>query len=100
VIKHLVIVVIAGGLSLASIADASASSRNVTVYGPRGVITHSVSCSCAGGTCSRASTTTGPYGRTVSRQGSASCAGGTCTGNGTATGPRGGTVSYSGSVTR
>lgn len=98
--NKLVVAAIAGALSLASMAEASARSRSVAVYGPRGVTTHSVSRSCAGGICSRSSSTTGPYGRTVSRQGSASCAGGTCSGSGIATGPRGGTVSYSGTATR
>lgn len=98
--KLVAILALAGSLSLVSIADASARSRSVTVVGPRGVSTHTVSRSCAGGVCSRASSTTGPYGRTVSRQGTASCAGGVCSGSGVATGPRGGSVAYSGSVTR
>jgi hypothetical protein len=98
--KLVAILAIVGGMSLVSIADASARSRSVTVYGPRGVSTHSVSRSCAGGVCSRSSSTTGAYGRTASRQGTASCTGGVCTGSGVATGPHGGTVSYSGTAAR
>ena len=79
-------------LILASVADANAWIRSGSVSGWRGTGSVSASGSCAGGSCSRSITRTGPYGYSMSRQGSASCAGGMCSGTRTTTGPRGNSV--------
>ncbi|HTZ71219.1 MAG TPA: hypothetical protein VMB71_11265 [Acetobacteraceae bacterium] len=102
-------------------------TRSGSVTTPRGVYTGNFSGGCAGGTCSRQGTVTGPYGYSASRYGSVtrtapgqysstgsatgpyggvwsrtgstSCAGGTCNHTGTITGPNGGSVDTQGSAT-
>ena len=90
----------AGLLALSFVADANAFSRNGTVSGPRGTSSVSANGSCAGGTCSRAITRTGPYGGSVSKSGSASCNSATCSGSSTTVGPHGGTVTRNSTISR
>jgi len=59
---------LAGALSIAAAADASAWTRSATSTGPRGTSSVQASGSCAGGFCSRSVTRTGPNGNTYSRQ--------------------------------
>lgn len=66
----------------------------------RGPASVNASGSCAGGTCSRSVTRTGPYGNSVNRTGSATCGGGTCSGTRTTTGPYGRSFTRSGSISR
>ncbi|WP_245431097.1 hypothetical protein [Rhodoplanes roseus] len=91
----LAVVLIAGAA-----ADAEAWTRSGTWSGPRGTASVHAAESCAGGTCSRQITRTGPYGGSVTRQGSASCSSGTCTGTRTTTGPYGGTVTRQRTISR
>ena len=56
---------LAGALSIAAAADASAW----TSTGPRGTSSVQASGSCANGSCSRSVTRTGPAGNTYTRQG-------------------------------
>jgi hypothetical protein len=58
---------LAGALSIAAAADASAWTRSGTHYGPRGKSTVQVTGGCAYGTCSRTATRTGPAGNTYTR---------------------------------
>nr|WP_248310883.1 hypothetical protein [Bosea vaviloviae] len=81
-------------------SDASAWSRSGSASGWRGTASVGASGSCAGGSCSRSISRTGPYGYSTSRQGSASCAGGTCSGSRTTTGPAGNTATRQGTVSR
>lgn len=87
-------------LLLAATSPANAFSRQGTVSGPYGSANVHAQGSCAGGTCSRSITRTGPQGATTSRSGAVSCADGRCTGSRTTTGPNGGAVSRSGSLAR
>jgi uncharacterized low-complexity protein len=59
---------LAGALSIAAAADASAWTRSATSTGPRGTSSMQASGSCANGTCSRSATRTGPAGNTYTRQ--------------------------------
>ncbi len=88
-------------LCVATLTPANAWTRNGSVTTARGTYTGSASGSCAGGTCSRSASVTGPYGGTASRSGSVTRTGT----NGyaysrTTTGPNGNSVTRSGSVTR
>lgn len=87
-------------VALSAAGEANAWSRYGTVSGPHGTAKVQAQGSCAGGSCTRAITRTGPYGETVSRSGSVACSGGYCTGSRTTTGPRGNTVNRSGSFHR
>lgn len=98
--KHLTLSALAALLSLAAAAEAHAWERSGSVTGPRGTVTVHGSGSCAGGSCSRQVTRTGPNGYSMSRQGSAACANGSCSGSRTTTGPRGNTVYRQGSISR
>jgi hypothetical protein len=91
---------VAAVVFFAAAQDANAWTRNGSATGWRGTATVNAAGSCAGGTCSRSVTRTGPYGNSMSRQGSVSCANGACTGSRTTTGPRGNTVYRQGSVSR
>ncbi|MCA1452902.1 hypothetical protein I6F35_06665 [Bradyrhizobium sp. BRP22] len=66
--KLLAMSTLAGLLSLATIAEASAWTRYGTYYGPRGVSTVHVSGGCGYRYCSRTAVRTGPYGNTYVRQ--------------------------------
>ena len=62
-----------GVLSIAAVANANAWTRTGSTTGPRGGTSSlSASGSCAGGTCSRSATRTGPAGNSATRQGSIS----------------------------
>ena len=98
--KLLSVSALAAVLTIAAAASANAWTRYGTIYGPRGVSTVQGSGSCAGGTCSRSVTRTGPYGYSYNRSGSVTCGGGTCSGSRTTTGPYGGTITRQGSVSR
>lgn len=87
-------------LTISAAADANAWTRNGSVTGWRGTGTVNAYGSCAGGSCSRSITRTGPYGYSMSRQGSGSCAGGVCSGTRTTTGPRGNSVTRQGTIYR
>lgn len=90
---------IAGLLLVGMAAEASAWTRQGTVTTARGTYAVNGSGSCAGGTCSRTRTVTGPYGGTVTRSGSVTKTGpGQYQYSGTATGPYGRTVTRSGTV--
>lgn len=86
-------------LSVAAVSQADAWTRSGSVTTARGTYTGSASGSCAGGTCSRSGSVTGPNGNTVSRSGSV-----TRTGpyrysyTRTTTGPNGNSVTRSGAV--
>lgn len=90
----------AATLTLAGIADANAWTRSGSATGWRGTRSVSAYGGCAGGSCSRSITRTGPYGYRMSRQGSASCAGGVCSGTRTTTGPGGNSVTRQGTIYR
>ena len=98
--KLIALSALAAALSVGAAADANAWTRSGTVTGPRGTSSVQAQGSCAGGSCSRSVTRTGPNGNSVTRQGSASCAGGVCTGSSTTTGPAGNTIYRQGSVSR
>lgn len=59
---------LAGALSIAAAADASAWTRSATSTGPRGTSSMQASGSCSNGTCSRSATRTGRAGNTYTRQ--------------------------------
>ncbi|MFC5442630.1 hypothetical protein [Rhizobium halophytocola] len=98
--KFAILILTGSALSVMTFAQANAWTRDAHVYGWRGTSSVHASGSCAGGSCSRAVTRTGPYGNTATRQGSVSCAYGSCTGTRTTTGPNGGSITRSGTVSR
>jgi len=90
---------IAAAVVVAGCSAASAWTRSGTVTTPRGTYTGSASGGCAGGTCSRSATVTGPNGRTVSRSGSISRTGPhSYSYSRTTTGPQGRSVTRAGTV--
>ena len=90
---------IAGLLLLGTAAEASAWTRHGTVTTARGTYAVNGAGSCAGGTCSRTRTGTGPNGGTVTRSGSVTqTAPGQYQYSGAATGPYGRSVTRSGIV--
>jgi len=92
---------IAGTISLATVSDASAWTRNGTVTTWRGTYHGAASGGCYGGTCSRVRSITGPNGGTVARTGSVSRTGPDSFSYSRATtGPNGNSVTRSGSVSR
>mgnify|MGYP003481639647 FL=1 len=60
---------LAGALSIAAAADASAWTRSGTTTGPRGTSSVHASAGCANGSCTRSVTRTRPSGNTYTRQG-------------------------------
>lgn len=90
---------LAAVIMVAGSSAASAWTRHGTVTTPRGTYYGSASGGCAGGTCSRSASVTGPDGRAVSRSGSI-----TRTGphrysySRTTTGPQGRSVTRAGTV--
>jgi hypothetical protein len=66
--KLFVMSALAGALTVAAVADASAWTRSGTATGPRGTSSFQASGSCANGSCSRTATRTGPAGNTYTRQ--------------------------------
>jgi uncharacterized low-complexity protein len=67
--KLFVMSALAGALSVAAVADASAFTRSATSTGPRGgTSTFQGSVNCANGSCTRNATRTGPAGNTYTRQ--------------------------------
>ncbi|WP_454633147.1 hypothetical protein [Bradyrhizobium cenepequi] len=66
--KLLVMSSLAGLLSIATVAEASAWTRYGTYYGPHGVSTVRVSGGCGYRTCSRIAVRTGPAGNTYVRR--------------------------------
>lgn len=92
---------LAGLIGLATVSQASAWSRSGSVTTWRGTYYGHSSGGCAGGTCSRSRSVTGPYGGTVSRTGSITRTGpGDYSYSRTTTGPNGNSVTRSGSVER
>jgi hypothetical protein len=86
---------------LATLAPASAWTRNGSVTTWRGTYAGTATGYCAYGTCQRSRTITGPNGGTVTRSGSATrTSPGVVQYGGTTTGPNGGTVTRSGTITR
>ncbi|AXK83855.1 hypothetical protein DW352_04370 [Pseudolabrys taiwanensis] len=86
-------------ISVGAVSQADAWTRSGTVTTARGTYTGSASGGCAGGTCSRTRSVTGPYGNTVSRSGSVSRTGPyRYSYSRTTTGPNGNSVTRSGSV--
>lgn len=91
--------IVAATVGVASVSEANAWTRSGSVTTARGTYTGQASGTCAGGTCSRTRSVTGPNGNTVTRSGSA-----TRTGpyrysyTRTTTGPNGGSVTRSGRV--
>jgi uncharacterized low-complexity protein len=65
--KLFILSALAGTLSIAAAADASAWTRSATSSGPRGTSSVQASGQCANGTCSRSVTRTGPAGNSVTR---------------------------------
>ena len=87
-------------ISVGAVSQADAWTRSGSVTTARGTYTGSASGSCAGGTCSRSRSVTGPYGNTVSRSGSVSrTAPYAYSYSRTTTGPYGNSVTRSGTVT-
>ena len=70
--KLVLLSALAGTLSIAAVADASAWTRSGTSTGPRGTSSVQASGSCANGSCSRSATRTGPAGNTYPRLGTVS----------------------------
>ena len=90
-------------LTAAAFATTSAGAweRSSSTTGPYGGTVSSYgSGSCSGGTCSSSQSVTGPYGRSATRTGSTSCSGGSCSGTATYTGRYGRTVTRSRSFRR
>ena len=87
-------------LSGATVSEAAAWTRSGSVTTGRGTSTVSASGGCAGGTCARTKSVTGPSGNTVSRTGSVSATGAPYAYGytRTTTGPSGGSVTRSGAV--
>lgn len=95
----LISVALATLVSLGAGSQADAWTRSGSVTTARGTYTGSVSGGCAGGTCSRAASVTGPNGKTVSRTGSVTRTGPHRYGyTRTTTGPNGNSVTRSGRV--
>ncbi len=90
---------VAATFGLAAVTEANAWTRSGSVTTARGTYTGQASGTCAGGTCMRTRSVTGPNGKTVTQSGSA-----TRTGphryryTQTTTGPNGGSVTRSGRV--
>ncbi len=80
--------------------EAGAWTRDGQIHGRAGQVSIHASGTCAGQSCARQITRTGPQGRSVTRQGSASCAYGICTGSTTTTGPNGGFITRDFTATR
>ena len=93
---------IAAIASLAMVSEASAWSRNRSVSTSQGTAHFSASGSCAGGSCSRSATRTGPRGNSLSATSSATCnsASQSCSRSKTYTGSNGGSATVQGSVSR
>ena len=66
--KLFVMSALAGALTVAAVADASAWTRSGTSTGPRGTSSFQATGSCANGSCSRTATRTGPAGNSYTRQ--------------------------------
>lgn len=97
--RSFLVVSLAGFVSLGAVSEAAAWTRSGTVTTPRGTYTGSAAGGCAGGTCSRSATVTGPYGGTVSRSGSVTRTGPYSYGyTRTTTGPYGNSVTRAGRV--
>jgi len=64
------ILLLASLFTAATASQASAWTRSGSLSTAQGTYSRSVSGSCAGGTCARSATITGPNGRSVSRSGS------------------------------
>jgi len=91
---------LATALVAASAAQAGQVNRNVTVYGPHGVSTHSGQRVCYDGVCTYAGSTTGAYGHTTSRSATTTqIDDGVYQRSVTGVGPHGGVWSRSGTVT-
>ncbi|MCF3641288.1 hypothetical protein LXM94_15040 [Rhizobium sp. TRM95111] len=91
---------LAGLFAVVAVGEAAAWTRSRSVTGWHGTASVNAHGNCAGGTCSRSVSRTGPYGYSASRSGSVSCDGPsqTCSGSRTTTGAHGGTVHREGSV--
>ncbi|KQZ01197.1 hypothetical protein ASD45_10290 [Pseudolabrys sp. Root1462] len=90
---------LAAALVVGGSSAASAWTRSGTVTTPRGTYYGSASGGCAGGTCSRSASITGPNGRTVSRSGSITrTAPHSYSYSRTTTGPQGRSVTRAGTV--
>jgi hypothetical protein len=86
-------------LAMTSVSEANAWVRNGSVTTSRGTYHGTASGGCAGGTCSRSVSVTGPYGGTVSRTGSITRVGPrTYDYTRTTIGPNGNSVTRSGTV--
>lgn len=81
--------------------SAGAWERSSSTTGPYGgTVSSHGSGSCSGGTCSSSQSVTGRYGRSATRSGSTSCSGGSCSGTATYIGRYGLTVTRSRSFHR
>jgi uncharacterized low-complexity protein len=67
--KLVLLSALAGTLSIAAVAEASAWTRSATSTGPRGTSSMQATGNCSNGTCTRSATRTGPAGNTYTRQG-------------------------------
>lgn len=95
----LISVVLATLVSVGAASQADAWTRSGSVTTARGTYTGSASGGCAGGTCSRSASVTGPNGKTVSRTGSVARTGPYRYGyTRTTTGPNGNSVTRNGWV--
>lgn len=81
-------------------ADADAWERKTTFEGPRGASSAHASGSCSDRNCARDVSRTGAAGRTFTRSGQRSCEGAACFGARTTTGPNGRTATRESTVTR
>lgn len=90
---------LATALAVTGASDANAWVRSGSVTTWRGTYYGSASGGCAGGSCSRSASITGPYGGTVSRTGSITRVGPHASDyTRTTTGPNGNSVTRSGTV--
>ncbi|MFN7010765.1 MAG: hypothetical protein ACK4PN_12110 [Allorhizobium sp.] len=98
--KQITTGLIAATLTVMTVSEASAWSRNRTVTTNHGTSTITGSGSCSGNSCSRSVTRTSPYGNTMTRSGSVTCDPSThsCQSSSTTTGPNGGTAYREGEV--
>lgn len=88
-------------MAVASATSANAWERHSSTTGPYGgTVSSQGSGHCAGGSCSSSQAYTGRYGNTVTRSGSTTCAGGVCNGTATYKGPAGNTVTRTRSFRR
>lgn len=92
--------VLASTFALSVATEAKEWKRQSTVTTPRGTYSSQAQGSCADGACTRAGSTTGPNGKTVTSSGAVNKTDTGAAYTREVTGPNGGTVTRSGTITR